>query len=101
MKVTARALGLLSDEMYCRYKDDAFAISPKILYLQHLFKRKWTMILSQDLTKWKNRRRSTKSDLRTRSQDREHVIKQMINGASTGSEQKLKRCVCCRRRAIP
>ncbi|XP_075876556.1 uncharacterized protein LOC142884622 isoform X6 [Nelusetta ayraudi] len=44
-----------------------------------------------DLTKWKNRRRSTKSDLRTRSQDREHVIKQMINGASTGSEQKLRR----------
>ncbi|KAM3624729.1 uncharacterized protein V6R79_000721 [Siganus canaliculatus] len=36
-----------------------------------------------DLTKWKNRRRSTKSDLRRKSQDREHVINQMINGALT------------------
>ncbi|XP_070826282.1 LIM domain only protein 7b [Chaetodon trifascialis] len=35
----------------------------------------------EDLTKWKNRRRSTKSDVRRKSQDREHVIKQMINGA--------------------
>lgn len=101
MKVTARHLCRLSDQIYCRYKDEAFAISPQILYLQHMFKRKWTMILFQDLTKWKNRRRSTKSDLRTRSQDREHVIKQMINGASTGSEQNLRRCVCCRRRGIP
>ncbi|XP_073321320.1 LIM domain only protein 7b isoform X4 [Pagrus major] len=39
-----------------------------------------------DLTKWKNRRRSTKSDLRRMSQDREHVINQMINGASTSFE---------------
>nr|XP_046246140.1 LIM domain only protein 7b isoform X10 [Scatophagus argus] len=41
-----------------------------------------------DLTKWKNRRRSTKSDLRRKSQDREHVINQMINGALTHSEKK-------------
>ncbi|KAI3377558.1 hypothetical protein L3Q82_008726 [Scortum barcoo] len=34
-----------------------------------------------DLTKWKNRRRSTKSDLRRKSQDRDHVINQMSNGA--------------------
>ncbi|XP_028257988.1 LIM domain only protein 7-like isoform X2 [Parambassis ranga] len=40
-----------------------------------------------DLTKWKNRRRSTKSDLRRMSQDREHVINQMINGAVTNSEK--------------
>uniref|UniRef100_UPI0037E80192 LIM domain only protein 7-like isoform X3 n=1 Tax=Semicossyphus pulcher TaxID=241346 RepID=UPI0037E80192 len=33
-----------------------------------------------DLTKWKNRRRSTKSDPRRKSQDRDHVINQMING---------------------
>ncbi|XP_059214285.1 LIM domain only protein 7b [Centropristis striata] len=33
-----------------------------------------------DLTKWKSRRRSTKSD-RRKSQDREHVINQMANGA--------------------
>lgn len=33
------------------------------------------------MTKWKNRRRSTKSDLRRKSQDRDHVINQMINGA--------------------
>ncbi|KAM9366993.1 LIM domain only protein 7-like [Symphorus nematophorus] len=39
-----------------------------------------------DLTKWKNRRRSTKSD-RRKSQDREHVINQMINGASTNYEK--------------
>ncbi|XP_044207862.1 LIM domain only protein 7-like isoform X5 [Thunnus albacares] len=36
-----------------------------------------------DLTKWKNRRRSTKTDLRRKSQDREHVINQMTNGAVT------------------
>ncbi|XP_070765202.1 LIM domain only protein 7b [Enoplosus armatus] len=40
-----------------------------------------------DLTKWKNRRRSTKSDLRRKSQDREHVITQMINGAVTNFEK--------------
>ncbi|XP_039651290.1 LIM domain only protein 7b isoform X2 [Perca fluviatilis] len=34
-----------------------------------------------DLSKWKNRRRSSKSDLRRKSQDREHVINQMANGA--------------------
>ncbi|XP_019117106.2 LIM domain only protein 7b isoform X5 [Larimichthys crocea] len=34
-----------------------------------------------DLTKWKNRRRSTKSDLRRKSQDRDHVINQMTNGS--------------------
>ncbi|XP_042349193.1 LIM domain only protein 7b isoform X2 [Plectropomus leopardus] len=34
-----------------------------------------------ELTKWKNRRRSTKSDIRRKSQDREHVINQMANGA--------------------
>ncbi|CAM9303583.1 unnamed protein product [Lampetra planeri] len=38
---------------------------------------------SHDLTKWKNRRRSTNSDLRRKSQDREHVISQMTNGAVT------------------
>lgn len=37
--------------------------------------------LFQDLSKWKNRRRSSKSDLRRKSQDREHVINQMTNGA--------------------
>ncbi|XP_029353693.1 LIM domain only protein 7b isoform X2 [Echeneis naucrates] len=40
-----------------------------------------------DFTKWKNRRRSTKSELRTKSQDREHVISQMTNGAVTNSER--------------
>ncbi|XP_022623614.1 LIM domain only protein 7-like isoform X4 [Seriola dumerili] len=40
-----------------------------------------------DLTKWKNRRRSTKSDLRRKSQDREHVISQMTNGALTNLEK--------------
>ncbi|XP_071345409.1 LIM domain only protein 7-like isoform X3 [Trachinotus anak] len=40
-----------------------------------------------DLTKWKNRRRSTKSDLRRKSQDREHVINQMTNGAVTNFEK--------------
>ncbi|XP_037610238.1 LIM domain only protein 7b isoform X3 [Sebastes umbrosus] len=34
-----------------------------------------------DLTKWKNHRRSTNSDLRRESVDREHVINQMANGA--------------------
>ncbi|XP_056134806.1 LOW QUALITY PROTEIN: LIM domain only protein 7-like [Lampris incognitus] len=34
-----------------------------------------------DLTKWKNRRRSTTSDLRRKLQEREHVINQMISGA--------------------
>ncbi len=43
--------------------------------------------MSQDLTKWKNRRRSSKSDLRGKSQDREHVINQMINGASSNFEK--------------
>ncbi|XP_008290883.1 LIM domain only protein 7-like isoform X2 [Stegastes partitus] len=43
-----------------------------------------------DLTKWKSRRRSTKSDLRRNSLDREHVINQMTNGAvkSTGGLTK-------------
>uniref|UniRef100_A0A3P8V2S4 Calponin-homology (CH) domain-containing protein n=1 Tax=Cynoglossus semilaevis TaxID=244447 RepID=A0A3P8V2S4_CYNSE len=37
-------------------------------------------VLWQDhLTKWKNRRRSTKSDHERKSQDREHVISQMTN----------------------
>ncbi|XP_026233826.1 LIM domain only protein 7-like isoform X6 [Anabas testudineus] len=50
-----------------------------------------------ELTKWKNRRRSTKSDLRTMSQDREHVINQMTNGAVTDfknemQSRQLKRC---------
>ncbi|XP_039984836.1 LIM domain only protein 7-like isoform X2 [Xiphias gladius] len=40
-----------------------------------------------DLTKWKNRRRSTKSDLRRKSQDREHVINQMTNGAVANLEK--------------
>ncbi|GLD47351.1 LIM domain only protein 7-like isoform X1 [Lates japonicus] len=40
-----------------------------------------------DLTKWKNRRRSTKSDLRRKSQDREHVINQMTNGAVANFER--------------
>lgn len=51
----------------------------------------------QDLTKWKNRRRSTKSDHRRKSQDREHVITQMTNGAQTNFEKNevavpLERC---------
>lgn len=51
----------------------------------------------QDLTKWKIRRRSTKSDLRTKSQDREHVINQMTNGAVTDFKNEThnrlpKRC---------
>uniref|UniRef100_A0A672H0I2 PDZ domain-containing protein n=1 Tax=Salarias fasciatus TaxID=181472 RepID=A0A672H0I2_SALFA len=40
-----------------------------------------------DFTKWKNRRRSTKGDLRVTSQDREHVINQMANGAVTSLEK--------------
>lgn len=44
--------------------------------------------LFQDLNKWKNRRRSTKSDLRRKSQDREHVINQMSNGAVAKFEKK-------------
>ncbi|XP_037835900.1 LIM domain only protein 7 isoform X2 [Kryptolebias marmoratus] len=39
-----------------------------------------------DLTKWKNRRRSTKSELYRKSQDREHVINQMANGTMTSYE---------------
>lgn len=55
------------------------------------------MTLFQDLTKWKNRRRSTKSDHRRKSQDREHVINQMSNGAQTNFEKNeagvpLERC---------
>lgn len=41
----------------------------------------------QDLTKWKIRRRSTKSDLSRKSQDREHVIHQMTNGAGSSLEE--------------
>lgn len=53
----------------------------------------------QDLTKWKIRRRSTKSDLRRKSQDREHVINQMTNGAQPNCEGteagvSLERCTC-------
>ncbi|XP_069030596.1 LIM domain only protein 7-like [Embiotoca jacksoni] len=40
-----------------------------------------------DLTKWKNRRRSTNSDQRRKSQDREHVISQMTNGGVTNLEK--------------
>ncbi|XP_075307216.1 LIM domain only protein 7-like isoform X4 [Odontesthes bonariensis] len=40
-----------------------------------------------DLTKWKNLRRSTKSDLHRKSQDREHVMTQMTNGAMTHSDK--------------
>ncbi|KAM4631069.1 LIM domain only protein 7-like isoform 3-T3 [Polymixia lowei] len=36
-----------------------------------------------DLTKWKNRRRSTNSDLCKKFQEREHVINRMTNGAVT------------------
>ncbi|KAM8876732.1 uncharacterized protein ACB058_002858 isoform 2-T2 [Synchiropus picturatus] len=39
-----------------------------------------------DLTKWKNRRRSTKLDQRGKSLDREHVINQMTNGSVSHSE---------------
>uniref|UniRef100_H3CVL9 PDZ domain-containing protein n=1 Tax=Tetraodon nigroviridis TaxID=99883 RepID=H3CVL9_TETNG len=50
-----------------------------------------------DLTKWKNRRRSTKSDDCRKSQDREHVIHQMTNSAETNFEKNeagvpLERC---------
>ncbi|XP_032380326.1 LIM domain only protein 7 isoform X3 [Etheostoma spectabile] len=40
-----------------------------------------------DLSKWKNRRRSSKSDLRRKSQEREHVINQMANGAMAKFEK--------------
>ncbi|XP_028293216.1 LIM domain only protein 7-like isoform X3 [Gouania willdenowi] len=40
-----------------------------------------------DFTKWKNRRRSTKPDLFIKSQDREHVINQMSNGAAMNYEK--------------
>ncbi|KAM9409885.1 LIM domain only protein 7-like isoform 3-T4 [Pholidichthys leucotaenia] len=40
-----------------------------------------------ELTRWKNRRRSIKTDLRTNSQDREHVIRQMTNGSMTNYEK--------------
>ncbi|XP_063330377.1 LIM domain only protein 7-like isoform X4 [Pelmatolapia mariae] len=46
-----------------------------------------------DLKKWKTRRRSTKSELRTKSQDREHVMDKMINGSVKTiekNEAKLK-----------
>ncbi|KAM6950209.1 LOW QUALITY PROTEIN: LIM domain only protein 7-like [Lycodopsis pacificus] len=41
-----------------------------------------------DLTKWKNRRRSTKFDPRSKSQDGEHVVNQMANGAVIQFEKK-------------
>ncbi|XP_034737706.1 LIM domain only protein 7-like isoform X3 [Etheostoma cragini] len=41
-----------------------------------------------DLSKWKNRRRSSKSDLRRKSQEREHVTNQMANGALAKFEKK-------------
>uniref|UniRef100_A0A3P9L223 LIM domain 7b n=1 Tax=Oryzias latipes TaxID=8090 RepID=A0A3P9L223_ORYLA len=40
-----------------------------------------------DLKKWKTRRRSGKFDLLRSSQDREHVINQMTNGATANFEQ--------------
>ncbi|XP_030582328.1 LIM domain only protein 7b isoform X2 [Archocentrus centrarchus] len=46
-----------------------------------------------DLKKWKSRRRSTKSELRTKSQEREHVMNKMTNGAVATfekNEAKLK-----------
>ncbi|MEQ2232189.1 hypothetical protein ILYODFUR_008625 [Ilyodon furcidens] len=39
-----------------------------------------------DLTRWKNRRRSTKSELYRRSLEREHIVKQLTNGAVTNYE---------------
>lgn len=57
-------------------------------------KRRWVICLFQDLTKWKNRRRSTKSDLRRKSQDREHVINQMTNWAKNEAQGgSLKRYI--------
>uniref|UniRef100_A0A3Q1H541 PDZ domain-containing protein n=1 Tax=Acanthochromis polyacanthus TaxID=80966 RepID=A0A3Q1H541_9TELE len=44
-----------------------------------------------DFTKWKNRRRSTNWDLRRKSQDREHVINQMANGAVKNAGELIKR----------
>ncbi|XP_075934069.1 LIM domain only protein 7b [Anarhichas minor] len=41
-----------------------------------------------DLTKWKNRRRSSKFDPRSKSQDGEHVVNQMANGAMIQFEKK-------------
>ncbi|XP_068430443.1 LIM domain only protein 7-like [Clinocottus analis] len=41
-----------------------------------------------DLTKWKNRRRSAKSDFRRKSQDRDHVTNRMVNGAMNTFEKK-------------
>ncbi|XP_034019309.1 LIM domain only protein 7b [Thalassophryne amazonica] len=43
-----------------------------------------------DLTKWKNRRRSMKNDCGKKLQDREHVVAQMTNGAVTDLEQEAK-----------
>ncbi|XP_037552465.1 LIM domain only protein 7 [Nematolebias whitei] len=40
----------------------------------------------EDLTKWKNRRRSTNTEHYRKSQHREHVINQMANGAVTSHE---------------
>nr|XP_020465221.1 LIM domain only protein 7-like isoform X3 [Monopterus albus] len=40
-----------------------------------------------DLTKWKDRRRSTKPDIHRMSQDREHVINQMTSGIVTNMEK--------------
>ncbi|KAK5604609.1 hypothetical protein CRENBAI_014434 [Crenichthys baileyi] len=39
-----------------------------------------------DLTRWKNRRRSTKSELYRRSLEREHIVKQLTNGTVTNYE---------------
>ncbi|KAM4744709.1 LIM domain only protein 7-like isoform 2-T2 [Anableps anableps] len=39
-----------------------------------------------DLTRWKNRRRSTKSELYKRSFEREHIFKHMTNGVVTNYE---------------
>nr|XP_057945702.1 LIM domain only protein 7-like isoform X2 [Doryrhamphus excisus] len=44
-----------------------------------------------DLTKWKNRRRSTNSDVRRKSLDREHVINKMTNGSANDHEEKGNR----------
>lgn len=54
-------------------------VSCKMFYLT-------CIILVQDLTRWKNRRRSTKSDLYRRSFEREHIFKEMTNGTVTNSE---------------
>ncbi|XP_061670991.1 LIM domain only protein 7-like isoform X3 [Syngnathoides biaculeatus] len=44
------------------------------------------------LTKWKNHRRNTKSNLRRKSLDREHVINKMTNEALTDHQKKEKHC---------